>query len=629
MNSKKYFYLNKISSPAAVKALGEKELVILADEVRDHMVHSVAKTGGHLASSLGTVELTISLFKVFDPPQDVITWDVGHQAYAHKIMTGRRRGFSSLRQKGGISGFLKRAESKYDAFGAGHSSTAVSAAMGFAKARDINGGNNQVIAVVGDASLANGMSLEAINHMGHDKTNVIIVVVDNEMSISPSVGAFSTYLNAIITGKAYNKFRDTVKAILDRIPKLGTPIANIVKHFEEALIGVFSPGTIFEELGFRYFGPINGHSIKHLTETLTRIKTIKGPKLLHVVTTKGKGYAPAEKDPVTFHGLGPFDAATGEQVKSSDNRPSFSTVFSETLTREAKGNKKIAAIVAAMIEGTNLNNFKKAFPSRFFDVGIAEEHAVTFAAGLAAAGMRPVVAIYSTFMQRSIDQVIHDIGLQKLPVIIAMDRAGLVGEDGPTHHGVFDIAFMKMIPNMTVMAPSTGLELRRMVRTACGLNNGPVSIRFPRGKAEEGCLDAGRMAMPIRVGKSKTLVSGRDITIVSLGSPLSDALAAAKTLLARGIKAEVIDARFAKPIDGRAILDSVRKTRKLITVEEGCVEGGFGQSILSLLAAKKINAKTAVLGVPDRFIQHGSMQELRAECGIDAKGIVKAAEEIL
>ena len=488
MNQNRFFYLNKINSPSAIKGLKDKELVILADEVRELMVDSVSKTGGHLASSLGTVELTISLFKVFSPPYDIITWDVGHQAYAHKILTGRRRNFPTLRQKGGISGFLKKSESRYDAFGAGHSSTAVSAAMGFAKARDINRRANQVIAVVGDASLANGMSLEAINHMGHDKTNVLIVVVDNEMSISPSVGAFSSYLNSIITGKAYNKFRDTVKAILDKIPKLGTPIANIVKHFEEALIGVFSPGTIFEELGFRYFGPINGHSIKQLCDMLERLKQIKGPKLLHVVTTKGKGYAPAEKDPVTFHGLGPFDVATGEQLKSNDDRPSFSKVFSESLCREAGRNRKIAAIVAAMIEGTNLNNFKKKYPSRFFDVGIAEEHAVTFAAGLAAAGMHPVVAIYSTFMQRAIDQVIHDIGLQKLPVIIAMDRAGLVGEDGPTHHGVFDISFMKMIPNMIVMAPSTGFELRRMVRTAGMYKSGPVSIRFPRGKAEAGCL---------------------------------------------------------------------------------------------------------------------------------------------
>lgn len=623
-----YRILDKIRKPADLKKLDYKELNLLAAEVRDYMVTVVSENGGHLASSLGAVEVTIALHRVFNAPKDIIVWDVGHQAYAHKILTGRKSKFRSLRQYRGLSGFLKPAESVYDVFGAGHTSTSISAALGFAKARDINGGKNEVIAVLGDASLANGMSLEAINNAGHDKTKMIVVVIDNEMSISPTVGAMSNYLNSLMTGKFFKKARAMTKSLLEKIPAIGKPSVNLIQHIEEGIKGIASPGIIFDELGLRYIGPITeGHNIKMLVQTLENIKDIPGPKLLHIITKKGRGYEPAEKNPTLFHGIGRFDKKTGAIIKTSAD-PVYSQVFSDALEKLAVKNRRIIAIVAAMIEGTNLSKFREMFPSRFFDVGIAEEHAVTFAGGLAAAGFRPVVAVYSTFMQRAYDQVIHDIGIQNLPVVLAMDRAGLVGEDGPTHHGVFDIAFMKMVPNMTVMAPSGASELRRMLATAFRLK-GPSAIRFPRGKAwDNGGSDK---SSPIKPGKARMVRKGSSLTIVSLGALLPYVIKAADSLGKKySKKIEIIDARFAKPMDEGMILRSAKKTRRLITIEEGCIEGGFGQSVLSLIKSRcpgKVRAK--ILGIPDRFVEQGPMETLRSDCGLTEAGICKAMLEML
>ncbi|MCE5301144.1 MAG: 1-deoxy-D-xylulose-5-phosphate synthase [Spirochaetia bacterium] len=625
-----YKILSRVNSPADLKKLNYEELDTLADEIRDHIVEVVSKNGGHLASSLGTVEITIALYRVFNPPVDKIIWDVGHQAYAHKILTGRKNRFKTLRQYRGISGFLKPDESKYDAFGAGHTSTSISAAMGFAMARDLAKKNNKVIAVIGDASIAGGMSFEAINHIGHEKTDLLVVLVDTEMSISPTVGAMSGYMNKIITGKGYNEFQQAVKTMVEKMPAtIGAPLVTILKHVGEGIKGMYSQGALFEELGFRYFGPIgNGHNIKTLVETFEKLKDIKGPKIIHIITKKGKGYQPAEKKPTLFHGIGPFDRVTGEPVKSPGG-PVYSKFFSDELVKIASINTSVIAIVAAMIEGNNLNKFKKLYPARFFDVGIAEEHAVTFAAGLAKQGFKPFVAIYSTFIQRAIDQIIHDVALQKLPVVFVLDRAGLVGEDGPTHHGIFDIVFMKMIPGMVVMAPSSGNELQRMTLTASMYREGPCSIRFPRGSAEQPKRQGN--LFPVRIGRAKTIRKGTDATVVCLGPVLYSALEAAERLKnTLDIKLEVIDARFAKPVDKALITASAARTKVLLTVEEGAIEGGFGQSVMRIVQRAGIkDLKTRIMGIPDRFIEHGPMEQLRSDCGLSARGIEKAVLELL
>lgn len=624
-----YKYLGQVNSPDDLKKMTMEQTEALASEIRDFMVQSVSKTGGHLASSLGAVDLTLALYRVFNLPHDKVVWDVGHQAYCHKIITGRRDSFHTLRQKDGISGFLKPDESPYDFFAAGHTSTSISAAAGFAKARDIKNDDYDVVAVLGDASLANGMSLEAINHVGHDKTDMLIVVIDNEMSISPSVGALSGYLTNIMTGKIYNNLRSSAKNMLDKMSGIGSAAANIMKHIEEGVKGILSPGIIFEELGLRFFGPIDGHNIKQLEQILMKIKDLEGPKLLHIITKKGKGYAPAEKDPTKFHGIGKFDPATGETVGAASGAAAYSCVFSEALEKAAEKNQDITAIVAAMIEGTNLSGFKKKNPARFFDVGIAEEHAVTFAAGLASRGLRPVVAIYSTFMQRSVDQIIHDVCMQKLPVIFALDRSGLVGEDGPTHHGVFDIAFMRMAPNMTVLCPSDASELDKMVHFASDNPQiGPISIRFPRGRScviEPGSPD-------IEYGRSRLIKKGKTLTVLNLGHLLPQVLDAAAMVekANKKISVEIIDARFAKPFDEKALLKSLKKTGRLLTVEEGCIEGGFGQAACAFAAASgvKKGLKMRVCAVPDHFIEQGTMDELRASAGLDAAGLMRAMKEI-
>ncbi len=623
-----YQFINKIKSPEDLKKLSYRELELLADEIRDFIIKTVSKTGGHLASSLGAVESTIALYRVFSPPIDKIVWDVGHQAYSHKILTGRAGKFHTLRQLNGISGFLKRSESKYDVFGAGHSSTSVSAAMGIAKARDLKKEKNYVVAVIGDASLANGMALEAMNHIGHNKTDILIYVIDNEMSISPTVGALSEYLNKIMTGGIYNKIRDITKFVLGRIPKFGFPVASVIKHIEEGIKGIFSPGILFEELGFKFFGPINGHNIKLIEDTLKKIKDIKGPKILHVYTKKGKGFLPAEKNPTLFHGVSHFDPETGDLLIDTSKK-TYSEVFSDTLLKEAKRNKKIVAIVAAMLEGTNLVKFKVEFPDRFFDVGISEEHAVTFAGGLAVQGFKPFVAIYSTFIQRSVDQIIHDIGIQKLPVVFALDRAGLVGEDGATHHGCFDIVFMKMIPGMVIIAPSDADELKRAVITAARYKDGPISIRFPRGKSFQYKKEK-KFILPFKIGRGRIIKKGKDLTLINLGHLLPYVLDAVSSIEQKEkLNIEIIDARFAKPIDKKLIISSVKKTKKVITVEEGVLEGGFGHSVNAIIKDSGLkNIDIINLGIPDKFIEHGTMEELREQCGLTEKGIKQAIYKI-
>lgn len=623
---KKFKFLGGINKPADLKKLNFEELNILAAEIRELMIEVVSKNGGHLASSLGTVELTLALYKVFDAPKDKIIWDVGHQAYAHKIITGRRNSFKTLRKYKGISGFLKPDESPYDIFAAGHTSTSVSAAMGFAKARDIMSEKYEVIAVIGDASIANGMALEAVNNIGHDKTDMIIVLVDNEMSISPSVGAMSNYLNRIISGKGYADLKKAVRTAIEKIPTIGAPAAHVIKHLEEGLRSMVSSGVLFEELGIRYTGPIDGHNIQLLCDTLGNIRKVQGPRILHVITKKGKGYAPAENNPTLFHGVGSFNKETGEAVKFAAKNPTYSSVFSNALLKEAADNQKIVAIVAAMIEGTNLSKFKDNYPLRFFDVGIAEEHAVTFAAGLAAAGLKPYVAIYSTFMQRSVDQIIHDCAMQNLPVVLVLDRAGLVGDDGPTHHGVFDIVFTRMIPNMTVITPSTADELELAVAYSALHDKGPVAIRFPRGESEREI----RPYKNIRLGRSRIIQKGRDITLICAGPFLFKAVKAAEKLLKEtGKTVEIIDARFIKPFDEKAFAESVRKTKRLITVEEGVIEGGFGQAVVSALLNKNIKFASKILGIPDEFIEQGEMEKLRKICGLDQNGIYLAMKRIL
>jgi len=620
-----YKILDKINKPDVIKKLSFEQLNILASEIRDYMVSVVSKTGGHLASSLGAVEITLALYKVFNPPYDKIIWDVGHQAYCHKIITGRKNRFKTLRQKNGLSGFLKPSESKYDIFGAGHSSTSISAALGFAKARDLNNEKYEVISVIGDASIANGMALEAINHLGHDKTKMLIVVIDNEMSISPTVGALSEYFNRLMSGGVITKLRNKIKSVLQKIPAIGYPTTKVIMSMEEAIKAIFSPGIIFDELGVRYFGPINGHNIKLLTETLNNIKDIEGPKLLHIVTKKGKGYKPAEENPTLFHGIGPFDKKTGIPVCKPEN-PTYSKIFADAITGLASKYKKIVAIVAAMIEGTNLSIFKEKFSKRFFDVGIAEEHSVTFAAGLAKAGLKPFVCIYSTFLQRGIDQIIHDTGIQKLPVTFILDRAGLVGEDGATHHGVFDISYMKMIPNMVVMAPSDAIELQKMVKFAATYKDGPVSIRFPRGESFHYKNNS-----QIKLGEARIIQKGTKLTIINFGALLYELLQAVNTFDKQDKnKIEIIDARFAKPMDEKLIIESIKKTGNLITIEEGVIQGGFGQSVLEVISKHNINnVKVKLLGIPDKFIEHGTMQECRTECGLAKDNFIKIIKNFL
>ena len=622
-----YPLLDRIESPADLKKLPQEKLEELAAEIRQFLLANVSKTGGHLASNLGCVELTLAIHYCFNSPADRIIFDVGHQAYTHKILTGRRDRFHTQRQYQGISGFPKRSESPHDAFGAGHSSTSISAGLGMAVGRDLQGSDSKVIAVIGDGSMTGGIAFEALNQAGHLKKNLIVILNDNEMSISKNVGAFSSFLSKKLTGNYYRDLKKEMKELMLGIPAIGGNILHFARKAENSLKGFLTPGALFEALGFDYFGPLQGHNLPHLIEMLENARALEGPVLIHVMTTKGKGYPPAEQNPDQFHGVGPFEVATGKVTTAKGGARSYTGIFGETLVRLAGDDPKIVAITAAMPDGTGLTPFALAYPKRFFDVGIAEQHGLTFAAGLAADGFRPVAAIYSTFVQRAYDQVFHDICLQKLPVTLALDRAGLVGDDGPTHHGVFDISYLRHLPEMTLMAPKDENELQHMLKTAI-YEDRPVALRYPRGNGYGVRLDHEIVQLPI--GKGEMLADGNDLAIIAIGSTVYPALEAATKLEDRGIRATVINARFVKPLDRELVLEAATRTGCLITVEENALQGGFGSAVLELLEEEGVTGvRVKRLGIPDRYIEQGPQSQLRADLGLDAAGIAASAEAFL
>ncbi len=616
-----YPLLDALAAPQQIRHFTADQLDQLSDEVRRFLIASVSETGGHFSSNLGTVELTVGLFHVFDFLVDRIVWDVGHQAYPHKILTGRKDQFPTLRQHDGLSGFLKRDESPYDHFGAGHASTSISAALGMAKARDLQGQDFYSIAVIGDGSMTAGMAFEGLNQAGYLETRKFLVILnDNDMSINPNVGSLQGYLNQIISGQYYTRWRDRIEGAIKAIPLKGLSraLARFAKSSEEAMKRIVVPGLLFEDLGFRYMGPVNGHDANAVVKALqeAKLRMAEGPVLLHVQTQKGYGYTPAEQDPLKWHGVTAFDADAGEMRKAAKAvPPSYTQVFGTTLTDLAKQDEKIVAITAAMLDGTGLNLFQKELPQRCFDVGIAEQHAVTFAAGLAAQGMRPVCAIYSTFLQRGFDQVLHDVGLQDLPVVFAMDRAGIVGADGPTHHGLYDIAFLRCIPNMVVMAPKDENELRRLLLTAlyCGH---PAALRYPRGSGLGVPLDASLAPLP--VGKAEVVREGdpADLLVVALGAMVAPALTAAEALAAEGTDCTVINARFVKPLDTGLILERARTARGVVTVEEGCAMGGFGSAVAEALAEAGLAKPQRICAVGDHIVPHGDPARLMANEGL-------------
>jgi 1-deoxy-D-xylulose-5-phosphate synthase len=628
--------IEKINEPKDLKALSIKELEVLAGEIREEIISVVSQTGGHLSSGLGAVELTIALHYVLNAPRDKIIWDVGHQSYAHKIITGRKDRFCTLRQSKGLSGFPKRSESIYDVFDSGHSSTSISAALGIACARDLKKENFEIAAVIGDGSLTCGVAFEGLNQAGWLKRNLIVILNDNEMSISRNVGGLSHYLNRLITLPEYNKLREDVRELIKDIPVVGSRMVEIGEKIEVGLKGIIVPGKLFEEMGFRYFGPIDGHNIQELIDTFKKVREIKGPRLIHVVTKKGKGYKFSEENPSFFHGTSPFNIDTGTVKNPPESVPTFKKVFSDTLVEIAEHDKNIVAITAAMSIGTGLTDFAKKFPDRFFDAGIAEEHAIVFAAGLSLQGFRPVVAIYSTFLQRAYDQILHDICLQNLPVVIVAGNAGIVGEDGPTHHGTFDFSYLRHIPNLTLMAPKDEDELRHMLKTACEYP-GPTAIRYPKGRGIGVSLDG--PPKEIEIGHAEVLKNGDDAVIIAVGSMVKPGIEAAKILEKEGINAGVINARFVKPLDEKLILSlvknkhcvegkhsaagSIDKVPKFITVEENSLEGGFGSAVMEFLEKENLTGKIMIkrIGLPDRFIEHNSREVLLKEYGLDADGI--------
>jgi 1-deoxy-D-xylulose-5-phosphate synthase len=615
--------LEKVNTPDDLRRLDPKELPILAEELREMIISTVSQTGGHLASSLGVVELTIALHYVFNTPRDKLIWDVGHQSYAHKILTGRKDLFHTLRKYGGLSGFPRRKESIFDTFDVGHSSTSISAALGMAEARCLKKEHYKIIAVIGDGSLMAGMALEGLNHAGHLKKDLIVVLNDNEMAISARVGALSSYLSRLITGQTYSKFRNDMKSFFQ---SLGEPFYKFAKQSEEFFKGMFVPGILFEELGFRYVGPIPGHRIDYLLENFKNIKNLEGPIMVHVVTTKGKGYHLAEKDPAGFHGTGPFEVESGAPL-TPKTIPSFTEIFSKTLVKLAREDPRIVAITAGMSNGTGLDKLAKEFPERFYDVGIAEQHAVTFAAGMASEGLKPVTAIYSTFLQRSYDQILHDVCHQSLPVTFVLDRAGIVGEDGSSHNGLFDLSYLRHMPNIIIMAPKDENELQHMLKTAIDASK-PAAIRYPRGRGMGVPLDEEVRVLPL--GKGEVLKEGENAAILAIGSTVYPALSAARELQKEGIACTVVNARFVKPLDEELILSLARQIGKILTVEENVLAGGFGSAVLELINRKSFQAtKVTCLGIDDCFVEHGPQDFLRKKHGIDASGIIHAVKALL
>lgn len=624
---RQYRLLDTVNSPADLRDLSVAEMEQLARELRETIITTVARTGGHLAPSLGVVELTLALHYVFDTPRDRLVWDVGHQAYAHKLLTGRKDRFATLRQYRGLSGFPKRAESEYDPVGAGHSSTSISYSLGMAAAKAIRGEPGKVIAVIGDGSMTAGMAFEGLNHAGDLDRDLIVILNDNEMSISKNVGALSSFLSRKMTSRTIRRLRDHIEDRLMALSSVGENILTMLRKSEENLKNLFTPGMLFEALKFKYVGPIPGHELDDLIATLENVRdNSHGPVLVHVITTKGKGYKPAETNPGEFHGVGPFDVATGTPVKSVGRGVSYTRVFGDTLCRLARTDKRVVAITAAMPGGTGLLPFAGEFPDRFFDVGIAEQHAVTFAAGLALEGLRPFFAVYSSFMQRSLDQLIHDVCLPNLPVTIALDRSGVVGDDGPTHHGVFDLAFLRFIPNLVVMAPADENELQHMLHTALS-HHGPVVLRYPRGNGEGVALEPDFHRLEI--GRGTVLRAGTDVLLLPIGNRVGPALAAAARLEAQGIDAAVINPRFLKPLDSDLIADWAARTGRVVTVEDNCVQGGFGSAVLEVLNERGLHLPVQRLGYVDRFIEHGPQAVLWRAAGIDADGIARSVLDLL
>ncbi|MBX3236594.1 MAG: 1-deoxy-D-xylulose-5-phosphate synthase [Nitrospiraceae bacterium] len=618
--------LKTIHSPADLKRLSPEQFPELCQEIRDQIISVVSNVGGHLASNLGVVELTVALQYLLDTPNDKIVWDTSNQAYTHKLLTGRREQFHTLRQYGGLSGFTKREESAYDTFNAGHAGTGVSAAFGMAEARDQQDEKYKVVCVVGDGAMTAGMTLEGLHHAGGTNRDFLVVLNDNQMSISKNVGAISAYLNRTFTGEFYARMREETGQLLRKIPHIGLEVQKIARRAEELAKGAILPGLLFEELGFQYAGPIDGHNFEHLLPTLENVLKMKGPVLLHVITKKGLGYQPAMENPVWFHACPSFVRETGAPAKKSP-RPTYTAMAVDTLVKLAKQDKRIVAITAAMCEGTGLNVFEKAFPDRLYDVGIAEQHAVTFAAGMAAQGMKPVVALYSTFLQRAYDQVVHDVATQNLPVMFCIDRGGLVAEDGTTHHGAFDYAFLRHVPNMVVTAPKDENELQHLIKTCLDFD-GPASVRYPRGVSLGVPMDPEPTALPI--GKGEVLREGTDVAIVAIGVTVWQAVKAAERLAEDGISAAVINGRFVKPLDGELIAKTAKNVRYLVTVEEGCKMGGFGSAVLEAIAEAGItHLRTKVIGLPDWYIEQGPQDFLRERYGLTADGIYASVKELL
>jgi 1-deoxy-D-xylulose-5-phosphate synthase len=605
--------LKTIDKPADLRALERKQLPLLASELREYLIESVARTGGHLSSNLGTVELTVALHYVFDTPDDRIVWDVGHQTYAHKILSGRREAMSGLRQYGGIAGFPRRDESEYDTFGTAHSSTSISAALGMAVAARRKGENRRVVAVIGDGAMTAGMAFEALNNAGAMDANLLVVLNDNDMSISENVGALNNYLARLMSGRFYAAARRAGEKVLGKLP----PVLELARRAEEHLKGMVMPGTLFEEFGFNYVGPVDGHDLDVLVATLSNLRKLDGPQFLHVVTRKGKGYKPAEEDPILYHGVTKFDPQAGIVSKPAA-RPTYTQVFGDWLCDMAARDERLIAITPAMREGSGLVRFSQEFPERYFDVGIAEQHALTFAAGLACEGLKPVVAIYSTFLQRAYDQLIHDVCIQNLPVTFAIDRGGLVGADGPTHHGSFDLSYLRCLPNMVVMAPSDENECRQMLATAFALG-GPAAVRYPRGAGPGVPVLAEMSLLPL--GRALVRRRGRGVAILAFGAPLAAALKAGEAL-----DATVVDMRFVKPLDEALIEDIATSHSKLVTVEENVVLGGAGSGVLEVLERKGLPHQVLQLGLPDRFVDHGDPASLVRECGLDADGILASIQ---
>jgi 1-deoxy-D-xylulose-5-phosphate synthase len=617
--------LDGIHYPADLKRVPASDLPEVARELRDEILLQVGKTGGHLGASLGAVELTLALHYVFDAPRDQIVWDVGHQAYGHKIITGRRDRFDTLRQRHGLSGFPKRDESEYDTFGVAHASTAISAALGMAVARDLKHEDFKVVAVVGDGALTGGMAFEALNNAGVLKKDLIVVLNDNRMSISHNVGALHRYLTQITSGKMYNDLQADVWELLGHLPRGGGKARRVARRIKESIKTLVVPGVIFEELGFRYFGPVDGHNVEFLVQTFRHIRDLNGPILVHAITQKGKGYPFTENDPFCAHGVTRYDKIPGD-IPAKKGAPSYTGVYGKTILEMAKADERIVTITAAMPDNTGLTDFARVLPERMFDVGIAEQHGVTFAAGLATRGMIPVVTIYSTFLQRAYDQIIHDVAIQNLPVRFVLDRGGIVGEDGPTHHGAFDLSYLRLVPNFVVMSPKDENELRRMLKTLVAYDRGPIALRFPRGEGAGVALDPDVTA--IEIGCAEVISEGRDVVFVAIGAMVRPAMAAAEMLCARGIDAGVVNARFAKPLDAD-VLDRIAATDALVfTVEDNALAGGFGSAVNEYWVARGYDATILKnLGLPDRFIEHGDRDGLLAELELDPAGLAKAAAE--